>query len=65
MKYSVIVFDLGNVLIPFDYTKPIQYFNNLKPGLGDRFAVLYKNNYHVHREFEKGAITRTQLSYND
>jgi putative hydrolase of the HAD superfamily len=60
MKYSVIVFDLGNVLIPFDYSKPIQHFNNLKPGLGDRFAGLYKKNYHVHREFEKGTITRTQ-----
>ncbi|MDQ7816678.1 MAG: HAD family phosphatase [Melioribacteraceae bacterium] len=60
MKYSVIVFDLGNVLIPFDYSKPIQYFNNLKPGLGDRFAELYKKNYHVHREFERGSITRTQ-----
>ncbi|MEW6508322.1 MAG: HAD family phosphatase [Bacteroidota bacterium] len=60
MKYSVIVFDLGNVLIPFDYTKPIKYFNNLKPGLGDRFAKLYKDNYHIHRSFEKGELTRNQ-----
>lgn len=58
--FSVIVFDLGNVLIPFDYKKPIQHFNNLKPGLGDRFAGLYKKNYHIHREFEKGSLTRTQ-----
>lgn len=60
MKYSVIVFDLGNVLIPFDYTKPIQYFNNIKPGLGDRFAQLYKENYHIHRSFEKGELTRSK-----
>lgn len=60
MKYSVIVFDLGNVLIPFDYTKPIEYFNNLKPGLGDRFAQLYRENYHVHRSFEKGELSRNQ-----
>lgn len=60
MKYSVIVFDLGNVLIPFDYTKPIEHFNNLKPGLGDRFARLYKDNYHIHRSFEKGELSRSQ-----
>jgi len=60
MKYSVIVFDLGNVLIPFDYSKPIEYFNNLKPGLGDKFARLYKENYHIHRSFEKGESTRSQ-----
>jgi putative hydrolase of the HAD superfamily len=60
MKCSVIVFDLGNVLIPFDYTKPIQYFNNIKPGLGDRFAQLYKKNYHIHRSFEKGELTRSK-----
>lgn len=60
MKYSVIVFDLGNVLIPFDYTKPIEHFNNLKPGLGDRFAQLYKENYHIHRSFEKGELSRSQ-----
>lgn len=59
-KFSVIVFDLGNVLIPFDYTKPIQHFNNLKPGLGDRFSELYKENYHIHRGFEKGSLTRAQ-----
>lgn len=60
MKYSVIVFDLGNVLIPFDYTKPIEHFNNLKPGMGDRFAQLYKDNYHIHRSFEKGELSRHQ-----
>lgn len=60
MKYSVIVFDLGNVLIPFDYTKPIEYFNNLKPGMGDRFSQLYKDNYHIHRSFEKGELTQSQ-----
>lgn len=61
MNYAVIVFDLGNVLIPFDYTKPIQYFNNIKTGLGDRFAKLYEENYHIHRSFEKGELTRNQF----
>lgn len=57
---SVIVFDLGNVLIPFDYEPPLRHFNKLKPGLGDRFAELYKENYHIHREFEKGKLSRSQ-----
>jgi putative hydrolase of the HAD superfamily len=58
---TVIVFDLGNVLIPFDYESPLRHFNNLKPGLGDRFAALYKENYHIHREFEKGELSRSSF----
>ena len=56
-KYSVIVFDLGNVLLPFDYTKPLNHFNKIKPGLGDKFAQHYRDHYNVHRDFEKGAIS--------
>jgi len=59
-KYSVIVFDLGNVLLPFDYSKPISYFNGLKKGLGDNFIKLYMDNYHVHREFEGGILSEEQ-----
>ena len=59
-KYSVIVFDLGNVLLPFDYSKPISYFNRLKKGLGDNFAKMYRENYHVHREFESGILSEEQ-----
>ena len=55
---SVIVFDLGNVLIPFDYTIMIERFNNLGDGLGNKFAELYKNNYEYHRDFERGKISR-------
>jgi len=55
-KYSVIVFDLGNVLIPFDYTRVIKHFNELSAGLGDKFTKLYQENYNLHREFEKGNI---------
>lgn len=58
---SIIVFDLGNVLLPFSYTKPIEEFNQLKPGLGNKFAELYKENYHVHRSFESGAISRKEF----
>ncbi len=55
-KYSAIVFDLGNVLIPFDYTPAIVKLNLLKEGLGDKFSAFYKSNYNFHREFEKGNI---------
>jgi len=60
-KYSVVVFDLGNVLLPFDYSKAINHFNNLKPKLGDRFSKLYQENYHIHRDFESGKITRDEF----
>jgi putative hydrolase of the HAD superfamily len=56
-KYSAIVFDLGNVLIPFDYSRTINRLNNVEPGLGDKFYDFYKNNYHIHRDFEKGKIS--------
>lgn len=59
-KYSVIVFDLGNVLIPFDYTKPLNRFNKIKPGLGDKFAQHYRDHYNVHREFEKGILSEDE-----
>ncbi|MCX7874929.1 MAG: HAD family phosphatase [Melioribacteraceae bacterium] len=56
-KFSVIVFDLGNVLIPFDYNQVIQKFNNVKEGLGDKFKDLYAKNYFIHQKFEKGELT--------
>ena len=55
-KYSVIVFDLGNVLLPFNYDSVTQKFNKIKPGLGDKFKKLYAENYDIHRKFERGDI---------
>ncbi len=55
-KYSVIAFDLGNVLISFDYQIVVNKFNRIKPGLGDKFYKLYQDNYNIHRDFEKGKI---------
>ncbi len=60
-KYSVIVFDLGNVLIPFDYTPMLKKFDELKPGLGNKFSELYKNNYHIHRNFESGKLSNDEF----
>lgn len=69
-KYSAIVFDLGQVLLPFDYKSFIETVNRHKPGIGEQFAELYKQNYYIHRDFEKGLISEevfiTQmLSYLD
>jgi HAD superfamily hydrolase (TIGR01509 family) len=55
-KFSAIVFDLGNVLIPFDYAPAINKLNKIQSGLGDKFAKFYKSNYFIHRDFEKGSI---------
>ncbi len=55
-KYSAIVFDLGNVILPFDYNPFISKLNKIKPDLGDRFKENYKNNYHIHRAFESGKL---------
>ncbi|MFA7227842.1 MAG: HAD-IA family hydrolase [Melioribacteraceae bacterium] len=60
-KYSVIVFDLGNVLIPFDYTPFIKKLNGIQDGLGDKFARKYKKNYHFHREYESGKLSTDEF----
>ena len=60
-KYSVIVFDLGNVLINFDYNIAVSKFNKIEPGLGQQFIAYHKNNYHIHREFEKGNISEAEF----
>jgi len=60
-KYSVIVFDLGNVLIPFDYNKMIVKLDAVKQGLGSRFYKKYKENYHVHRNFETWFLSNDEF----
>ncbi len=58
-KYSAIVFDLGNVLIPFDYSPAIKKLNQIQTGLGDKFSEYYKSNYSFHRDFERGNVSET------
>ena len=60
-KYSVIVFDLGNVLINFDYNIAVKKFEKIEPNLGNKFLEHHKNNYHIHRAFEKGTITEAEF----
>ena len=63
-KISVIVFDLGNVLLPFDYNIAINKLNNIETGLGDKFITYYNNNYNFHRSFEKGEISENDFTNN-
>jgi len=60
-KISAIVFDLGNVLIPFDYTLAINKLNQIEPNLGNRFIEFYNSNYQLHRKFEKGIISESSF----
>jgi len=56
-KSSAIVFDLGQVLVRFDYKHFVEKVNKHKAGIGEQFLELYKKNYDVHRDFEKGLIS--------
>jgi len=60
-KYSAIVFDLGNVLIPFHYSIAINKLNQIENRLGERFFDHYRSNYSYHREFEKGNIPEIEF----
>lgn len=58
---KAIVFDLGNVLIPFDYSILIKRLNEISPDLGDNYYKKYKTNYHVHREYEKWNLSNEEF----
>jgi glucose-1-phosphatase len=60
-NYSVIVFDLGNVLINFDYEIAVKKFDKIEPNLGKKFLEHHKKNYHIHRAFEKGMISEYEF----
>jgi HAD superfamily hydrolase (TIGR01509 family) len=61
-KFSVIVFDLGNVLLPFDYQRAIDKLNEMEKGLGDYFIDFYNTNYQYHRAFERGDISEDEFT---
>jgi glucose-1-phosphatase len=60
-KPSVIVFDLGNVLLPFDYNIILTKLNKIEKNLGDKFEQFYYNNYEIHRKYESGKITSKEF----
>jgi epoxide hydrolase-like predicted phosphatase len=61
IKCSVIVFDLGNVLIPFDYNILIKRLDAVKEGSGKHFVDTYFTNYEFHRDFERGEINEEKF----
>jgi len=56
-KYSTIVFDLGNVLIPFNYNNFFDKINKIETGLGDEMMLKYKNNHLLQIEYESGKLS--------
>lgn len=60
-KISVIVFDLGNVLIPFDYQIVIYKLDKIEKNLGKNFLNFYNNHYESHRAFERGDLSENEF----
>jgi putative hydrolase of the HAD superfamily len=60
-KYSTIVFDLGNVLIPFNHNLWIEQLNQVEKGLGEKYYKLYIDNYNVHRKYEAGKMSDAEF----
>lgn len=60
-KYSVIVFDLGNVLLPFDYNIMLNKLEKIEKNLGHNFLKFYQDNYNIHRTFEKGELSEKEF----
>ena len=61
-KYSVMVFDLGNVLLPFDYKVILEKLDKIEKGLGEKFAQYYRDNYDIHRKYERGEMSSDQFT---
>ncbi len=60
-KISVIVFDLGKVIIPFDYKNAIEKLEQVEKDLGNKFFHFYQKNYETHRRFERGDLTEDEF----
>ena len=60
-KYSVIVSDLGNVILPFSYEIAINKLELIEKGLGQKFYEFIIANYSIHRKFERGDISSEEF----
>ncbi len=60
-KFSTIVFDLGNVLLPFNYQRAVEKLEDIEKGLGEHFINFYNNNYEFHRAFERGDMPEEEF----
>jgi putative hydrolase of the HAD superfamily len=57
-EVSILVFDLGNVLLPFSYENMYARLEAVESGLGRRFKDFYAANYiAIHRRYERGGIS--------
>ena len=56
-KYTTIVFDLGNVLIPFDHNLWVIQLNKIEDGLGTKMYENYKDNFQIQKDYEGGKIS--------
>ncbi len=59
--FSTIVFDLGNVLLQFDYQAAVDKLERIEQGLGNHFLKYYNDNYQYHRAFERGDLTEGEF----
>lgn len=61
-KYSVIVSDLGGVLLPVHWDIAEKRLNKIQNGLGTEFFKTYFSNYNrVHRKFERHQIDKDEF----
>lgn len=58
---KAIVFDLGNVLLPFDYSIAVRRLNAIEENLGEVFLSFYKATYDLHRSFERGDLSEEEF----
>ncbi|MBN2572820.1 MAG: HAD-IA family hydrolase [Ignavibacteriales bacterium] len=56
IKYSVIVFDLGNVLINYNYTLTANLVEKVEKGFGQKFLDFFSNHFDIVKKLEKGEI---------
>ena len=61
-KFSAIVFDLGNVLLPFNYQRAEEKLDEVEKGLGKNFLNFYSTNYEYHRAFERGDMSEGEFT---
>lgn len=55
--YKTIVFDLGNVLIPFDHNIWIERFNSIEEGLGDKYYQNFTSQQNLLKTYESGKMS--------
>jgi putative hydrolase of the HAD superfamily len=60
-EIKAVVFDLGMVLIPFNYEFALNRLNLIKPGSGEKVMEFVRENYHFFRQFEAGKLTEDQF----